>query len=88
MTDDPSLNDADAKTSIDIKSSLTARRLKKRIGPKFQPTDNLGRHLKLDWRTNTLEIYQHIAFFKEHLRLTKNCPQTMSVAQSLRWQIR
>ena len=84
MTDDPSLNDDDAKASRDIKSSLTARRLKKRIGLKFQPTDNLGRHLKLDRETNTLEIYHHTAFIKEHLRLTKDCPQTMSVAQSLR----
>ena len=84
MTDDPSLNDEDAKASIDIKSSLTARRLKKRIGLKFQPTNNLGRHLKLDRKTNTLEIYHHTAFIKEHLRLTKDCPQTMSVAQSLK----
>ena len=84
ITDNPSLNDDEAKASTDIKSFLTARKLKKRIGLRFQPTDNLGRHLKLDRKTNTIEIYHHTAFIKEHLRLTKDCPQTMSVVQSLR----
>ena len=84
ITDNPSLNDDKAKASTDIKSFLAARKLKKRIGLRFQPTDNLGRHLKLDRKTNTIEIYHHTAFIKEHLRLTKDCPRTMSVVQSLR----
>ena len=84
ITDNPSLNDDESKASIDIKSFLTARKLSKRIGLKFQPTENLGRHLKLDRKTNTIEIFHHTAFIKEHLRLTKDCPRTMSVAQSLR----
>ena len=84
VTDNPTLNDDESKTSIGIKSCLTARQLKKRIGLKFQPTDNLGRHLKLDREQNTIEIYHHTAFIKEHLRLTKKCPRAMSVAQSLR----
>ena len=84
ITDNPGLNDDGAKASTDIKSFLTARKLKKRIGLRFIPTDNLGRHLKLDRKTNTIEIYHHTAFIKEHLRLTKDCPQTMSVVQSLR----
>ena len=84
ITDNPSLNDDESKTSTRIKSFLRARKLKKHIGLKFQPTDNLGRHLKLDRRTNTIEIYHHTALIKEHLRLTKDCPQTMSVAQTLK----
>ena len=82
-TDQPSLNDDDLKGSIDVKKTLMAKKLKKRIGLKFQPTDDLKRHLKLDRKTRVVEIYHHTAFLKEHLRLTKDEPPDMTVSESI-----
>lgn len=71
--------------SWDVKSQLTARRLKKYAGIKFQPTNDLRRHLSLDSHKGTVEIFHYTAFLKEHLRLTKDSP-TLSKAESLkRW---
>lgn len=84
MTDHPSLNDDDLKGSMDLKTALMAKRLKKRVGLKLQPTDDLRRHLKLDRRTRIVEIYHHTAFLKEHLRLTKDKAPNMSISESMR----
>ena len=84
LTDHPSLNDDDLKGSIDLKATLMAKKLKKRIGLKFQPTDDLRRHLKLDRKTRVLEVYHHTAFLKEHLRLTKDKAPNMSVSESIK----
>lgn len=84
MTDHPSLNDDDLKGSMDLKAALRAKKLKKRIGLKLQPTDDLRRHLKLDRKTRIVEIYHHTAFLKEHLRLTKDKAPNMSVSESIR----
>lgn len=84
MTDHPSLNDDDLKGSMDLKAALMAKKLKKRIGLKLQPTDDLRRHLKLDRKTKVVEIYHHTAFLKEHLRLTKDRAPNMSVSESIR----
>ena len=84
MTDHPSLNDDDLKDSMDLKAALMAKKLKKRVGLKLQPTDDLRRHLKLDRKTRVVEIYHHTAFLKEHLRLTKDRAPDMSVSESIR----
>lgn len=84
MTDHPSLNDNDLKDSMELKAALMAKKLKKRIGLKLQPTDDLRRHLKLDRKTRIVEIYHHTAFLKEHLRLTKDKAQNLSVSESIR----
>lgn len=84
MTDHPSLNDDDLKGSMDLKAALMAKKLKKRIGLKLQPTDDLRRHLKLDRKNRVLEIYHHTAFLKEHLRLTKDKTPNMSVSEYIR----
>ena len=84
MTDHPSLNDNDLKDSMELKAALMAKNLKKRIGLKLQPTDDLKRHLKLDRKTRVVEIYHHTAFLKEHLRLTKVEAPNLSVSESIR----
>ena len=84
LTDHPSLNDDDLKGSVDLKANLMAKKLKKRIGLKFQPTDDLRRHLKLDRKNRVLEVYHHTAFLKEHLRLTKDKAPNMSVSESIK----
>lgn len=77
-TDHPSINDDDFEPSRDIKSALTARKLKKRIGLKIRPTDDLRSHLKLDRKNHAVEIFHHTAFLKEHLRLTMNEPRHLN----------
>jgi hypothetical protein len=84
MTDHPSLNDDDLKSSMDVKPSLMAKKLTKGLGLKFHPTDDLRRHLRLDRKNNVLEIYHHTAFLKEHLRLTKDKSHSITIAESLR----
>lgn len=84
-TDHPGLNSDDdaAELGIDMKTSLMAKKLKKHAGLKFQPTDDLRSHLKLDKKKGIVEIYHHTAFLKEHLRLTKGQPHNISVADQL-----
>lgn len=82
-TDHPGINDEDANVSVDIKTSLKARKLKKIAGLKFRPTDDLRSHLKLHHKTGVVEIFHHTAFLKEHLRLTKDAPRDISVAHCL-----
>jgi hypothetical protein len=50
VTDHPSLNDDGTGSSFGTKTALTARKLKKRAGLKFRPTNDLRRHLMLDQR--------------------------------------
>ena len=70
MRDHPSLNDEDG-TFPDIKSEVTAGKLKKIAGLKFQGTSDLRNHLKLDQKTGTVEIYHHTSVLKEHLMASK-----------------
>ena len=80
--DHPNLN-GESKSPLDIKPFLAARKLKKRLGLTFRATDDVRRHLKLDRKRNTLEIFHHSAFLKEHLRLTKDEPADLSLQESL-----
>jgi hypothetical protein len=84
LTDHPSLNDEEELKTLDIKSSLTARKLKKHAGVKFRPTDDLRRHLMFDHKTAVVEVYHHTAFLKEHLRLTKDTNPNLTVTESLK----
>jgi hypothetical protein len=71
--------------SIDhIKDNLRATKLKKRAGLRFEPTDDLRNHLRLDRKRAVVEIFHHTAFLKEHLRLTRDQPRDLSVADSLK----
>jgi len=84
LTDHPSLNDDDELKNLDIKSSLTAKKLKKHTRVKFRPTDDLRRHLIFDHKTAVVEVYRHTAFLKEHLRLTKDKHPSLSVTEALK----
>lgn len=84
----PSRDNSDAGSALEIPTmrmrSLMATKLKKRLGLRFQPTDNLRRHMRLDLDKNVLEIYSCTALLKEHLRLTKDKPKIFSVRDGLR----
>ena len=83
-TDNPTINADESTPPLDMKTALTARNLKKQIGLKIRPTDDIRRHLKLDRTEKIVDVYHHTAFLKEHLRLTKDKPPDMSVSDSLR----
>ena len=84
MTDHPSINDDNSILSLDMKKSLKARKLKKHASLNFRPTDDLRCHLRLDPKSGTVEIFHQTAFLKEHLRLTKDAPPGISVAECLK----
>ncbi|KAL6694079.1 hypothetical protein J3F84DRAFT_378519 [Trichoderma pleuroticola] len=51
----------------DIKPALTARRLKKVAGLRFQGTDDLRNHLRMDVKGGVVEIYHYTSVLREHL---------------------
>ena len=84
-TDHPSLNDEEGiAVGQGLKSALTANKLRKRARLTFRPTDDLRSHLRLDRKLHVVEIFHHTAFLKEHLRLTKDRPNVISVTEQLK----
>ncbi|KAF7933297.1 hypothetical protein BELL_0398g00140 [Botrytis elliptica] len=68
-----------AHPSIDeMKNKLRATKLKKQAGLRFQATNDLRNHLRLDRKTGVVEIFHQTAFLKEQLRLSKEIPSNMS----------
>lgn len=53
---------------IDIKSELSAIKLKRIAGLKIQGTTEFRDHLRLDQRTGILEIYHLTSVIREQLR--------------------
>ncbi|KAK5412635.1 hypothetical protein LTR06_005605 [Exophiala xenobiotica] len=84
MSDHPRINGDKVEDLTSARHAIRARKLQSRAGLRFVPTDDLTRHLKLDRRYNIVEIFHHVAFLKEHLRLTKDGPTRLSVEQSLK----
>jgi hypothetical protein len=83
-TDHPSLTENDRAGNLpDIKVPLAAKRLKK-LGLRFQTTDDPRNHLKLDHRSGTVEIYHHTAYLKEHLIATRSVPRPLSLEDSIK----
>jgi hypothetical protein len=84
-TDHPNLNEGDhLGKSADIKSELRAKSLKKAASLKFQPTDDLSNHLKLDQKRGIVEIYHHTAVLKEHLIANQPIRGDLSMCDSIR----
>ena len=81
---DESQKPASRDVPDEVRLKITASRLKKDLGLTFRPTDDLASHLRLDRESNVLEIYQHAAVLKEHLRLTRDAAPNLSVAESLK----
>ena len=70
--------------SDEIRLQISAGRLKKHLGLTFRPTDNLASHLQLDRQNNVLEVFQHTAVLKEHLRITRDTLPDLPIAESLK----
>ena len=59
----------DSEAFADAKGELLGRKLKKRLNLKFRPTHDIRNHLRLDRRSNVLEIYHYTSFIKEQLKV-------------------
>ena len=68
VRDHPGLHDVLAGNA----QALLAVDLKKRAGLKFEGTDDLQNHLRLDSATGVVSIYHHTAVLKEQLLATKD----------------
>ena len=76
----------DSGSALDIKTTLKARKLEKRAGLRFRPTNDWSDHLRVD-RNNgrpTVLVFNQIAFLKEQLRLTKDAPRLATISDWLR----
>ncbi|KAB8356700.1 hypothetical protein FH972_024276 [Carpinus fangiana] len=69
--------------AVDFEGCLTAYHLRKEAKLRFQPTNDLRNHLKLDRKSGVLEIFHHAAFLKEQLRLSKTLPADCLLTESL-----
>jgi hypothetical protein len=84
-TDHPTLNETDHLGKVaGIRSKLRAKSLKEAARLKFQPTDDLRNHLKLDQKQGIVEIYHHTAVLKEHLIANQPIPGNLSICDSIR----
>ncbi len=64
----PSLQSSQQAARMAVESrALKARKLQKRLGARFQLTNNLAEHLLFDERRNCLYIFHQVAFLKAHL---------------------
>lgn len=83
-TNHPALSEKDNTSGpSEIKTQLTAQRLKKIAGLKFQPTSDLGKHLKLDQKLGVVPIFHHTAFLTEHLIASQSISTTVSVGKAI-----
>ncbi|EPS39910.1 hypothetical protein H072_6227 [Dactylellina haptotyla CBS 200.50] len=83
MIDHPGFGEDSSSSFWELKSSITGTKLVRRGGLKFEPTEDLSNHLKLNRKTGVVEIFHHTAFLKENLRITKGASGPMSIAEAL-----
>lgn len=72
------------QSNLDVRSQIKARKLKKRAGLTFKPTDDIRCHLKLDHKRNTVQIFHFTSFLKENLRVTFATNRSLSTAEALK----
>ena len=80
-TDHPYINDVEESLKTpDIKSALAAKKLKKRCELRFEATDDIRNHLKLDRKQGTVQIFHHSAVLKENLLASQHAHRTAKVS--------
>lgn len=80
------LNLPNHQLSVELKNDLRADRLKQRLGISFQGTSDLRNHLKLNQTSQglVLEVFHHVTYLREQLRMTKETPQLNSFSESIK----
>lgn len=67
----------------DIKPALTARRLKKVAGLRFQGTDDLRNHLRMDVKRGVVDIYHYTSVLREHLAASQKLHRSLDFEDSI-----
>ncbi|KAF2231823.1 hypothetical protein EV356DRAFT_578886 [Viridothelium virens] len=77
------LNDPkSSEAATAIKAAISARKLKKKAGIRFIPTDDLREHLHLDRKAGMVRVYHHTAFVKECLIASRSVAASLPDMQS------
>lgn len=71
----------------DFKSGIKATKLVKHLGISFRSTDDIRDHLYFDRKRRELRIFSFTGFLKEQLRLTKDSPKGLTVADALKLSV-
>ncbi|KAF3076367.1 hypothetical protein CFAM422_001629 [Trichoderma lentiforme] len=67
----------------DIKSALSAKSLKKVAGLRFQGTDDLRNHLRMDVKRGVVEIYHYTSVLREHLAASQTLHGSLAFENSI-----
>lgn len=78
------LNYADSEQSVEMTEQLNAINLRRSLGITIAATSDIQNHLRLNRRTNILEVYHFTSFLKEQLRATKNAKNSEYFAGALK----
>ncbi|KAK7976196.1 thioredoxin [Apiospora arundinis] len=70
------------KIQPEVKFAITAARLKKIAGLRFEPTDDLRNHLKLDAQNGVIKIYHHTSVLREHIAAHEKAAQEGSSSRT------
>jgi len=88
-TDHPYFDeDETALKSRNIKTALAAKSLKKDAGLRFEATDDLRDHLKLDHKNGTVQLFHQTAVLKESLLASQSVEDTAPVSDFVRWYVK
>ena len=80
-TDHPYFDDDEATLkSRNIKTAIAAKSLRKQAGLRFEATDDLRDHLKLDHKEGTVQIFHQTAVLKENLLASHSMDDTATVS--------
>ncbi|EXJ66140.1 uncharacterized protein A1O5_10755 [Cladophialophora psammophila CBS 110553] len=71
LGDNPIFSDDNIEGVNQSCKDLRARNLQGTAHLRFRPTDDMSRHLYLDRKTYTIEIFHHTSFLKEYLIMSK-----------------
>ncbi|KAL7953232.1 hypothetical protein V8C34DRAFT_321424 [Trichoderma compactum] len=67
----------------DIKPALSARRLKKVAGLRFQGTDDLRSYLRMDAKKGVVEIYHYTSVLREHLAASQKLRSSLGFEDTI-----
>ena len=70
-----------------IGPGLTAKRLKDKIGLQFQPTDDMHSHLRIDFRSRVVYLFDCTAVLEEMLSATHNISQNSILPRQMLLEI-
>lgn len=74
----------DSRWDNNLRSRLSAETITKTGRLRLLPTDDIRNHLRIDTKSQTLQVYQQTSLLKVNLRATQTLPATTTVAEAIR----